>query len=165
MPNYAIIEINDIADRDQLYSETDEHGSKIVKLKELSAAVRREASKHKSGAIIVGHLVPDLDIRPDIIVVIRADLDVLISRMQKRGYPKEKIHENLISEVVDYCGANCAEKCPELYEVESDLEKARMLEYLSQISKGKKATPPKRREIDKLEQLLDIVGVENPYGL
>jgi adenylate kinase len=53
--------------------------------------------------VVEGHLACELPLPADNIVVLRTDPSILKRRMAKRGYGKEKIEENMMSEMLDYC--------------------------------------------------------------
>lgn len=137
---------------------------------DLSASIKKETKTQKSkdegeSIILVGHLIPDLAITPDLVVVIRISLAELIKRLEERKYPKDKIRENIVSESVDYCGARSNDRWETVYEIETDGEKKEMISYISDIINGSNSTPPKKREIDKLEEILDLVYEGNKYSL
>jgi len=53
--------------------------------------------------IFEGHLGCEIPAEADLVIVLRANPDVLRARMKKRGYAEEKIDENVMSELLDYC--------------------------------------------------------------
>ena len=161
-----VIEINSIAKRQGTYLPGKVFGSRIVNTKKLSEAMAKEIRGTKRRVVImVGHLVPDLDINPDITIVLRLDLKSLVRRLKSRGYPKEKIRENLISEAVDYCGANSREKFKNTYEIDSPADKMKMISYIRRLSMGKRAPEPPKRELGRLSELLDLIEKGNEFGL
>ncbi len=167
LPNSKIIELNDIVEKYRLYSRIDKMGSKVVKLRELEGKTLQiiKDELKKSNLIIVGHLVPEISINPDITVVLRVSLKELIGRLEARGYQKGKIRENLVSESIDYCGLKSKETCKDTYEIETDSDKKKMTDYILCRSSGKAAEPPKEGEISKFGELLELVTGENKYGL
>lgn len=167
LPESEAIEINDVVDRYNLFSRVDKLGSKVVKLKDLESRlgeIIKERSKTHN-LIIVGHLVPELQLGEDVIVVLRLGLKELISRLEAREYEKEKIRENLVSESVDYCGVKSRERCKEVYEIESEAEKSAMAEYLLKRSLGEHAVKPESKEISKFDELMSVITEGNEYGL
>ncbi len=101
-----LIEVNDIVEKYSLYKGVDKFGSKLVNVGILKSKIE-EIINHYSGIVIlVGHLLADIKLDYDIVVVKREHLPVLEKRMIDRGYKNEKIRENLISEALDYCGEN-----------------------------------------------------------
>ncbi|HII09983.1 TPA: AAA family ATPase [Candidatus Micrarchaeota archaeon] len=167
LPESEMIELNDIVDRFKLFSDVDKLGSKIVRLKELEAKMA-EIIKEKGmsrNIIVVGHLVPEIKLKYDLIVVVRVNLKGLISRMERRNYQKEKIRENLVSESIDYCGVKSSEMCAETYEIENEEERRKVLNYIKERSAGKSANKPEAKEISKMDELLELVTEGNRYGL
>ncbi len=115
--------------------------------------------------IIVGHLVPEIKLKYDAIIVIRANLKELIERMEERKYGREKVKENIVSESIDYCGEKSEIVCKNVYEVESKHEKEQAIEYIKSISDGRPNKHPEKRSISKLDELFDLVNEDNKYGL
>jgi adenylate kinase len=167
LPNSKMIEINDVVEEHKLFSRIDEIGSKVVKMKELESEIQTliEKEEKKSNLILVGHLIPDLNLKQDLVVVLRLNLNTLIERLEARDYPKEKVKENLVSESVDYCGVKAKEKCPQTYEIETDAEKEEMIDYIVSIPSGSPKKAPEMKEISKFDELLELVTSDNKYGL
>jgi len=166
LPDSEMIELNDIVERFKLFSGTDKTGSRIVRLAELAAKMKEiiKKSGNNRNLIVVGHLVPEIKLRYDMIVVVRANLKELIKRMEKRNYQKEKIRENIVSESIDYCGVKSMEGCTETYEVESEKERKEILNYIKERDNGKSANKPEAKEISKMSELLELVTDGNTYG-
>lgn len=163
-----LIEANDMVEAKGLFTGTDENGSKIVKMDELKKALKeliKEEAKGAGGIILVGHLLADLNLDYDITAVTRSNLKVLVERLEERGYQKDKLRENLVSESIDYCGVQAAERSKETYEVESSSDKAKLSDYIKDRLSGKTPERPKLPEISKLEEMLELVYEGNTYGL
>ena len=166
LPSSMVIELNDIVEKQGLYSSVDDDGSKVVVLEALGKAAEKVISDSDGkNMIMTGHLVQEIGIKYDMIVVIRAHLKDLIERMEARGYQEGKIRENLVSESVDYCGVKSMEMCEETYEICTDAEKAGMISYIISVASGKKAPKPDKKEISRLDELLELATGENKYGL
>lgn len=167
IPNSKLIEINDIVEEFKLFSSIDKMGSKIVKVKELESKVAEIAKgeREKANVILVGHLAPELKIKPDVAIVVRVGLAELIKRLEARKYQKEKIKENIVSESVDYCGAKMKEQCKNVHEVETERERKEIIGYVKEIASGKDAKAPKQREIKRFDELLDLIANGNKYSL
>ncbi|MDE1868798.1 MAG: AAA family ATPase [Candidatus Micrarchaeota archaeon] len=160
-----VIELSYVVEKYKLYSSKDRYGSKIIKTEGLSNTVKRLVREEKGVAIIVGHLFPELRVMADITLVTRAGLATLAKRLEERGYQKGKISENLVSEALDYCGQNSKRFSREIYEVESDREKASALRYAIARASGRKAKRPVSREIEKIADIAKLAKGGNPYGL
>lgn len=161
----SIIEINDLVNRHRLYSGRDRTGAKIVRIPQLNRRLSKEIRAAKGVAIVVGHLVPELNIGQSITIVTRLDLKPLERRLKARRYGRDKIREDLVSEALDYCGANSARNGVEQYQVETDGEKRAAIRYLAGIATGRRAKKPKSAERRKLNQLVGLIGNGNRYGL
>ncbi|MEM4072162.1 MAG: AAA family ATPase, partial [Candidatus Micrarchaeaceae archaeon] len=96
----VLIEANDIINAQKLYSRIDSDGAKVVKLKALQRAVAEAVTRAKGAKLIIieGHILSDIKIRGAIAIVIREHINKIIKRLEARGYPKEKINENVIAE-------------------------------------------------------------------
>jgi len=163
------IEVNDIVERDKLFSGVDQNGSKIVKMEELVREIEdienAEKASGRKAVILVGHLLADLKLGYDISVIVRSNLKDLVSRLEERDYQREKVRENLVSESIDYCGVQAAEKSKETYEVETDAQKSEVADYIKDVLSGKKASAPKLPAINKMDEMLELVYEGNDYGL
>lgn len=172
-----IIELNDIIKERKAFTGIDNEGTMIVDIKKLNKIVRRQLAmfaeigrktRKKQAIIYIGHLVPELSIRLDACFVMRSRLALLGKRMAARGYSREKIRENLVSEAVDYCGAKAAGISKKVYEVETYAEKKNALKILRGLLKhgpaktGKKQATPKK-SIDKMPELLRMIKNKNIY--
>lgn len=167
LPNSQVIELNDIVDEYKLFSSVDKLGSKIVKLAELESKMK-DLIKEKSTSsnlIIVGHLVPEIELNQNITVVMRIGLKELVKRQEERKYPKAKIKENIVSESVDYCGMKAREKSEETYEVETTQQKEEITAYIISKLSETKMKPPQKEEISKFNDLLELIMEGNKYGL
>jgi broad-specificity NMP kinase len=165
----AAVEVNDIVEKKMLFSGVDENGSKIVKMQELKKEIneleKQAAGSGQKAVILVGHLLADLKLDYDVTVVVRANLVELISRLEGRGYPKEKVKENLVSESIDYCGAQAAERSKETYEVEKEADKSAAIVYIKELLAGKTPNAPELPAINKMDEMLELVYEGNSYGL
>jgi adenylate kinase len=57
----------------------------------------------KKDYVVEGHLACELRLPADFIFVLRTEPKMLKKRMRARGYGKNKIEENLMAEMLDYC--------------------------------------------------------------
>ena len=75
---------------------------KILKTKKTlkMTAVKKMLKKH-DGIIIDSHLSQYLD--SDLCIVVKSDIKNIRKRLEKRGYPKKKIEDNVQSEIFDIC--------------------------------------------------------------
>ncbi len=154
-----VVEINEVAEKRGTFSSYDRHNTKIVRLGPLSKEVKKEIRGRKGRLVlVVGHLAQELDLRFDIAVVVRAPLRTLLARMRKRGYPMEKIRENLVSEAVDYCGSTMAPRARESYEVSTDGDRRKVLRYLASVSNSRPCARPKIAYVERLGELRALMA-------
>jgi len=167
LPNSNLVELNDIVDEYKLYSKIDEMGSKVVKLGQLEEKAKEVIKEQGSvsNMIIVGHLVPEIKIKYDMIIVLRIGLKKLVERLEERGYQKEKTRENIVSESIDYCGIKSMEHCEETYEIETESEQKEVMDYIMDRAAGRQGKPPEIREISKFKELMDLIAEGNKYSL
>lgn len=127
-----IIEINDIASRNNAFSGKDKDGTRIVNMKTLQKAMTSELKSRKGKNVVVaGHLLQELDLPLDLVVVIRIGIKKLERRLKSRSYGRNKLKENLVSEATDYCGSVAISKYKKVFEVETDAEKKAVIRILS----------------------------------
>ena len=161
-----IIEINGVVERNALYSGKDQFGSKIVDIARLNRALKAEIKKADASVVlVVGHLVPDLDLRQDVTIVLRAKLKTLIRRFEKRDYPEGKIRENLVAEATDYCGIVSRERCAGTYDAETAADRGKVMAYILNLSKHVDAREPAKKAIEKMDELLKLIEAGNRFGL
>ncbi|MCL4373405.1 MAG: AAA family ATPase [Candidatus Marsarchaeota archaeon] len=155
-----IVEVNDIVKKHKLYSYIDKNGAAVVKVHPLSNAIRKEAAHTAGHMLIVGHLVPELSVKFDIIVVLRYDPVKLVRRLEKRDYGKEKIRENVIAEAIDYCGnrAKARHTYSEVYEIDasSTSQREKIIAYIKKRAAGTYAKKPAQKEINSMPALVKI---------
>ncbi len=59
--------------------------------------------RRRKGFVAEGHLACETRLPADFIVVLRCDPRILKGRLSRRGYGPEKLEENLMAEMLDYC--------------------------------------------------------------
>jgi adenylate kinase len=100
-----VIAINELVDEKRLYTGIDEErGYKIVDLNALFNEIDNITEKiNKSDYIIVeGHLSHFYE-NSDLVIVLRANPDVLRDRMDIKGWKEAKITENIEAEIISIC--------------------------------------------------------------
>ncbi len=103
--NARLININELVDEKHIYTGIDEErGYKIVDLdalfNELDEIIRKINSDKY--IIIEGHLSHFFE-NSDLMIVLRANPDVLRDRMKTKGWKEAKIRENIEAEAIDVC--------------------------------------------------------------
>jgi len=98
---YKYIDVNSIIKENKLAEGYDDKlKSKIVDVNNLNKILL----KIKGNAVIDSHLSHYLPKKfVDLCIITKCDLKVLKKRLEKRGYSKEKIRENLNAEIFDVC--------------------------------------------------------------
>jgi len=74
----------------------------VIPLEEFGKAVEGLFLSEKK-VIIEGHLLCELKLKPDFVVLIRVDPEILEARLQRRSYSAEKVQDNVFCEGIDYC--------------------------------------------------------------
>ncbi|MCL4404890.1 MAG: AAA family ATPase [Candidatus Marsarchaeota archaeon] len=159
-----LFELNDIVETHRAYSSKDKFGSKIISARKFSMAVRKEIPKHGT-ILLIGHLLPEARVNPDICVVIRIGLGKLAKRLEGRNYPVEKIRDNLLAEAYDDIGSKMQGKCRKLYEVETAAQKSEIMSYICSIASGNGKAAPKNVNIEKFMEIAKLARKGNRYGL
>jgi len=148
-----LIEANKVIEEYKLYSGFDKFGTKIVKIKELERMLNKLAKDRNDGNVIIeGHILADIKIKGAIAIVLREHLQKIYKRLKARGYPDEKILENIESEALDYSGINAEKNYREVYEFFSSDKK--LIEKVIDILNGKKV---KKEGIELLEELMPFI--------
>ncbi|MEM3841362.1 MAG: AAA family ATPase [Candidatus Micrarchaeaceae archaeon] len=134
-----VIELGEVVQKMHFYTSYDRHyRAYVADIAALEKYIRKKCEE-KGDIVIVGHLLADLNIRVDAMVVVRARLESLLNRMLKRGYSIAKIRENIAAEITDYFGNASAAKGIPTIEVLSEEDKNRAIKELSDFIKGKGA--------------------------
>ncbi len=140
-----VIRLNDLAkaDEDVCVGFDEKRESKVIDIKKLSKKVReliksiKEIEVIKGNTLIEGHLSHHLPFG-DITIVLRADPKVLEKRLDKKGFSKEKINENLEAEALDVCLVESIENHEKVYEIDTTDKSPRVVkEKILKIIDGK----------------------------
>ncbi|MEM2914938.1 MAG: AAA family ATPase, partial [Candidatus Bathyarchaeia archaeon] len=101
-----LISIGNLVKKEKLYSGMDKkRDTFIADMKKLSERIKKIMADSNGDLIIEGHYATDL-IAPEEIkyaFVLRRDPHELKIVLEKRGYKKEKVQENLAAEILDVC--------------------------------------------------------------
>jgi adenylate kinase len=101
-----VIRLNELINNEKIWTRK-EKGCKVADLDLLRNSVMNKIKSLKksnpSFVIIEGHLACELKLPVDAAIVLRTNPKVLLKRLEQRRYSKEKISENLQSEMLDYC--------------------------------------------------------------
>ena len=109
-----LIDLNKLAEEKKLFVGHDKkRGCEIVDLRKLSLEIK----KLKKDSIIQSHYSHELD--SDLVVVLRTNPGELRKRLEKRGWAKEKIEENIEAEIMEVCKSDALEKNKKVFEVDT----------------------------------------------
>ena len=125
---------------------------------EIINLIKKSKNQDTSTLIIEGHLT---DIIPeeffDLVIVLRCDPDILHERLKLRGYSKEKVIENVQSEILGNCANFFVEKNMKKPLLEVDTSTINVDKLVNKIveiiSRGKNITKYALGKIDWLEKL------------
>ena len=99
-----VVHLNDFARAAGLLAETDaQRGSFLVDLDELAERLNTALATQTGAFVVEGHFAHEMDV--DGIVLLRVDPSVLIARLEARGWPAEKVRENVEAEALDVLAA------------------------------------------------------------
>ncbi len=87
--------------------------------------------------VLEGHLACEFKIDFDIIIVLRCPPQELKKRLEKRGYSKSKIAENLYAEALDYCALNSEKNYGKVAEVSTNKTIQETLKQIMDIINNK----------------------------
>jgi len=112
---YPVIDLNELVKKERLFSGHDKaRDTKVVDVRKLK---RRVHSLIDSDTILDGLLSHLLN--PTHILVLRCDPRLLVMRMKKRGYSREKIMENLEAEYVGVLLEESMRLCDNVLELDN----------------------------------------------
>ena len=83
----------------------------VVPLEKLEKRLGKALRQEKS-AIVEGHMICEARLPLDFMVVLQCHPEILELRLQARGYPEEKIQDNVFCEGIDYCKKHAAKLYP-----------------------------------------------------
>ena len=109
---YKYIDVNKIIDDNKLNEKYDkERDTNVIDIDKLNKVLIKLIETEKSpGLVIDSHLSHHLPKKyVDRCIITKCNLKELEKRLQKRGYSKEKIRENLDAEIFDTCRVEALE--------------------------------------------------------
>ena len=156
-----VIHATELINRERLFSSRARDGSKIVRMAGLERALSREISRSDARVVIAeGHILCDVRIRGAKAVVLREHLSAIKKRLLARGYGKEKVKANLVSEATDYCGAHAERNYGEVFEMLSG--SGSTLPSIVRLARGGAV---KKQEIDLLEELREMIEKDRDFAI
>jgi adenylate kinase len=152
----CLVNVNELVDEKHLYTGIDEkRGYKIVDLDALFNKMNEIIGKVDSPdkhIIIEGHL-SHLFENSDLVIVLRANPDVLRDRMKTKGWKPAKIRENIEAEAIDICSYEAFEiHGDNVNEIDtSDIPPEQVVDLIIDVINGSKRFPV--GNVDFLEYL------------
>jgi adenylate kinase len=73
-----------------------------IPLKKIEKELNKLLKKRKN-LVLEGHLLCEIKLSVDFIVLIKVDPELLDLRLRKKGYREEKIQDNVFCEGIEYC--------------------------------------------------------------
>lgn len=96
-----LVRLNELVEEKGAYL-LDEGGEKVVKMREMVEAFREILREEEGPVVVEGHLSHLLPTRClSHVVVLRTRPRVLERRLRRRGYPQEKVRDNVEAEALD----------------------------------------------------------------
>ena len=138
---YELIDIKKIVDNNKALYET-QNREKTVDLKKLKKVIMKEITKLEYKNIIIeSHLTCEMKLPAKFVFVLRCAPQILKRRLEKRKYSKEKVEENLLAEMLDYCTLLARKNFKGKQIIEIDTSKRNLencVEEITKVIKGKK---------------------------
>jgi adenylate kinase len=136
--NVEIISLGELVEREELYSHIDSgRDTKVADLDRLVPRVVELINNTEGVVIIEGHYA---DIVPsslvDLVIVLRTHPEVLINRLEAKGWSERKVRENVQAEILGSCTFNAlnAYRNELVYEIDtSNLSEEEMVTIVLEI--------------------------------
>ncbi|MBI5224741.1 adenylate kinase family protein [Candidatus Micrarchaeota archaeon] len=96
----TVLHVNDILKGKKLYSKII-NGEYVANFGGLKKYLKK--SLEDKNIILESHLLCEMDLPADLVIVLRCSPQEIEKRLLKRKYPLEKVRENGLSELLDYC--------------------------------------------------------------
>lgn len=90
-------------------ADEDEHGSREVDVGALDKIVANRVAQAAGPVVVEGHLAHHLPVATHALVL-RLKPSVLARRLEKRGWPKPKVRENIEAEAIDLILQECVDR-------------------------------------------------------
>ncbi len=111
------INLNSVIEAHGFYIGRDHtRGCLIADINKLRDYVHHQQQQHKP-LVIESHLAHLL--KPDVAIVLRASPEALTGRLRRKGFPPQKIEENVEAETLDVILIEAVDLCPVVYELDT----------------------------------------------
>lgn len=134
-----LINVNELIDKYHFFRGIDNSdGAKIVNLRDLEDYLLNHISSDEN-FVIESHLLCELDLPVDVVIVLRTHPNILRKRLSHRNYPKEKIENNISCEILDYCIIKSEKNYSNIIEVNTTNKKPEnVVKEIIELIKGKR---------------------------
>ena len=138
---FELIDLNSFAKLHSATATGDDNES-IVNTVLLAKELRDYLIRIEGGAIVLGHLLPSVlsVIDLDIVIVLRCSPERLLDRYRNRGYPENKIRENVVAEAIGVISSEVLQslEMPKISEIDtSETTPAKVAQIIISILEGK----------------------------
>ena len=143
---------------------------KEVDLRKLRHLILNETKKASDlqpktySIIIEGHLACELRLPTKFVFVLRCAPQILKRRLEKRKYSKEKVEENLLAEMLDYCTLLARKNFKGKQIIEIDTSKRSLENCVEEITKVIKGKKKKIDDVDYSKELEEYARGKKPYA-
>ena len=111
---YVFIELNKMAAEKDLFEGYDEKRKcSIVNID----ALKKEVEKLNDNCVLESHYAHDMP--ADVVIILRTNPGELRKRLEKRGWSKEKIEENVEAEIMEVCKTEALEQGKKVVEIDT----------------------------------------------
>jgi len=127
---YEYIDVNDVVKKEKLVESYDkERKTNVVDERMLSKAlVNLIKSKKAPNLVIDSHMSHCIPAKyADLCIVAKCDLKVLKRRLEKKGYSKDKVRENMEAEICEVCLSEAKEAGHNVLVVDTSVKKPKEL--------------------------------------
>ncbi len=148
-----VVHVTELIKAERLFSGYSERGELVVEMGRLSRELGRIAKRSVQKVVIMeGHLLCDISVRGAAALVLREHLPALAGRLERRGYAREKVSDNVIDEALDYCGVHSRKHYANV--LESFCGDRRLMGNVDMLLQGKRASG----SIDLMPELYAMIS-------
>lgn len=150
----GLIDVKKLVEKIKAYRISEE-GEKEVLLPKFRNALKKELEKRENW-IIESHILCEIKLEADFVFVFRCKKKELEKRLKKRNYRKQKIENNLMVELLDYCYIKARKNLKgKLYEL--DCSKRKVKKCIEELVKIIKERKKNLDSVDHSKELMDFV--------
>ena len=144
-----VIDANAVATAGGCVQSRTGRGEMVINTSKLARKLKQIIASSKQPLVLEGHLLCEFALPVEKVLAMRTSPQALEKRLKARGYAKEKIEENLLAEILDYCLASSQKNYGESKVVQLDSSRK-----ISDAKLVQALQPGKSDEVDWMPQLL-----------